>query len=501
MHKLTGNDATVIRGGFAIAYDPAFYNILSNIANTAPQTLLANVSGATAAGLGIPSMAGADIRAKATSSGLLPKGQLNPAFLSQSGVSPNFHSPYSEQWSLGVQRQIDRNNVFEVRYIGNRGIGLFQTIDVNPIVSTLVNGFTRDTQGVTVVYPSFKNLLPAGVTPQTATTCPDDPRTPTANESTIALNRAVCGGPKTLRANTGRSWFDSLQMRYAGRLLKNRLTVGATYTFGKTLDNTSEIFAFTSENSVLSQNPYDYLDGEKGISNLHRKHLISANFIYDVPFKREQHGVLGHLLGGFQVNGNYVYNSARPYTPSQSFNSAFFTSGANSYLSTTAIDPLRPFLGSPNAPVSALGINQVDAARIFGSPLTNVNGFLSLNELNNGNVVPVTTNDVRFIFNGPGAARVFGTPFGNVPRNYLRSIPIDQINLGLFKNTKIGENINLQFRAEFFNVLNHPQAGFGITRQVQLPDVNVDNAGISFADNTQIEKSRRVVQFGLRLVF
>ena len=171
MHKLVGNDATVIRGGYAIAYDPAFYNILLNVANSAPQTLLANVTGATAAGLGIPSTSGADIRAKATSSGLLPKGLLNPAFLSQSGVSADFHSPYSQQWSLGIQRQIGRNHVFEARYVANRGIGLFQTIDLNPLVVRLVNGFSNAvlhlagadgncTATQTINYPSFANLLP-----------------------------------------------------------------------------------------------------------------------------------------------------------------------------------------------------------------------------------------------------------------------------------------------------------------------------------------------------
>lgn len=505
MNSLLGSDATVIRGGYAIAYDPAFYNILLNIANSAPQTLLANVTGATAAGLGIPSMSGAAVRSLATSSGLLPQRQLNPNFFSQSGVSSNFHSPYSQQWSLGVQRQIGRNNVFEARYVANRGIGLFQTIDVNPLVNTLVNGFTRTTQGVSVVYPSFANLLPPGIVPQTATTCPDDPRTPT-NESAVALNRARCAGQRTERANTGRSWYDSLQMRYAGRFLSNNLSVNASYTFAKTLDNSSEVFTFGTENSALSANPYDYLRSEKSISNLHRKHLASTSFIYEVPWYKEQRGFVGHLLGGFQINANWVYNSGRPYTPSQSFNSSFLAPGTGSYQTTTGLDPLRPFLGNPGAPVGTVGINQVDAARIFPLfgipvPITNINGFYSFNELNNGNVVSVTPNDVRFIFNGPGAARVFGNPFGTVPRNYLRSIPINQLNLGLFKSTRVFENVRVQFRAELYNALNHPQAGFGITRNTQVPDIQIEDAGFTFADSTQIEQARRVVQFGLRIVF
>ncbi|HMJ26879.1 MAG TPA: hypothetical protein VK475_13670, partial [Pyrinomonadaceae bacterium] len=513
IHKLVGSDATVVRGGFAITYDPAFYNILLNVANSAPQTLLANVTGATAAGLGIPSTAGADIRNKATTTGLLPKALLNPAFLSQSGVAANFHSPYSEQWSLGIQRQVGKNNVFEARYVANRGIGLFQTVDQNPLVNRLVQGFsnvvclTVDATGActstqTINYPSFANLLPSGITPQTAATCPDDPRTPTSNEATVAANRAVCRGQYSVRANTGRSWYDSLQLRYAGRFLKNNLSLNASYTFSKTLDNTSEVFTFGTEGSIISPNPYNYTAAEKGISNLHRKHLGSVSFIYDVPFYKEQRGFVGHLLGGFQINGNYIYNSPRPYTPSQVLSVSFLGVG-NTYSTTTGSDAIRPFIGSNSAPFNTVGISQVDAYRIgFIDHVTNVNGFISFNALNTtGDVVTVTKDQVRFILNGPGAARIFGNPFGDMPRNYGRSIPINQLNLGLFKTTKIRENIRLQIRAELYNALNHPQAGFGVTRSGQAPDILLEDAGFTFADNTQVEQARRVVQLGLRLIF
>jgi outer membrane receptor protein involved in Fe transport len=513
MHKLTGSDATVVRGGFAIAYDPAFYNILLNVANSAPQTLLANVTGATAAGLGIPSLSGAAIRAKATATGLLPKNLLNPAFSSQSGVTPNFHSPYSEQWSIGVQRQIGKNHVFEARYVANRGIGLFQTIDLNPIVVRLVNGFSNAvctavdaggncTAAQTINYPSFANLLPAGVTPQTAATCPDDPRTTTQNESTVAAGRAQCRGIQTVRANTGRSWYDSLQLRYAGRFLSNSLSVNGSYTYGKTLDNTSEVFAFGTEGNVISANPYNYTAAEKALSNLNRKHLGSLTFIYDVPFYKEQKGFLGHLLGGYQLNGNYVYNSPRPFTPSQVLSVSFLGVGST-YSTTTGTDAIRPFIGSSSAPFGTVAISQVDAYRIgFIDHVTDINGFISFNSLNTtGDVVPVTRNQVRFILNGPGAARIFGNPFGDNVRNYGQSIPINQLNLGFFKTTKIRENIKLQFRAELYNALNHPQAGFGVTRQAQAPDIFLEDAGFTFADNTQVEQARRVVQFGLRLIF
>jgi hypothetical protein len=264
-------------------------------------------------------------------------------------------------------------------------------------------------------------------------------------------------------------------MRYAGRFLNNSLSVNGAYTFGKTQDNTSEVFTFGTEGNIISANPYDYLKGEKSISNLHRKHLASLTFIYDVPFYKEQKGFIGHLLGGYQLNGNFVYNSARPFTPSQVLSVSFLGVG-NTYSTTTGTDAIRAFRGNDAARFDAVGISQVDCLRIGFIPVvTNVNGFISFTELNTtGNVVPVTGSGGTSLTHG--AARIFGNPFGDMPRNTARSIPINQLNLGFFKTTKLWENVNIQFRAELYNALNHPQAGFGITRQAQNPDIFLEDA-------------------------
>jgi hypothetical protein len=217
---------------------------------------------------------------------------------------------------------------------------------------------------------------------------------------------------------------------------------------------------------------------------------------------KSQEGFLGHVAGGWQLNGTYVLTSGAPYTPGQTFNSLFGL--GNTYL--TSGD--RPFVGNPNVDQTKVGISQLDAAVLYGAPLTNVNGFYSLNALNStGDVVSVTPNDVRFIFNGPGAARIFGTPFGTAARNSLRGPKLNQLNFGLFKNTKITETIKVQFRMEMFNALNHPSPGYGVSVPGTggfVPSNDVGNAGVDgsgFADNGDIELNRRVIQFGLRIVF
>jgi outer membrane receptor protein involved in Fe transport len=491
-----GEDATVIRGGFSIAYDPAFYNILLNVQGSAPFSaafaLPSNILPATNSPVPIPggSLTGDAIRAATIASGVLPLGRLNPLFLAQTVVAPDFHAPYSEQFSLGVQHQFGRNSVAEVRYVGTHGISLFQNRQGNPFVRNLVNGFSAGGFN----FRNFANLIPSGITPLT---CVNDPAT--------FANEAVCDGrilrqsTITIRENSAQSIYHSMQSRFNSRLLNNSLTLGAAYTWSKTIDNSSEIFAFDIASSN-TQNPFCITSCERSLSILDRPHAFSTNFIYDVPFFKEQRGVVGHLLGGWQLNGVYVLTSGTPYTPGQFLNGSVLGT-ANSYI--TAGD--RPFIGNPNANPQLVGINQVDALFLFGVPVTNPAGFYSVNALNStGDVVNVSPNDVRFIVNGPGAAQVFNTPFGNASRNSLRGPRLNQLNMGLFKNIKVFERLTLQLRGEAFNVLNHPNPGYGVNAAGYLPDFFVEDAGFAgsaFADNQDIELARRVVQVGLRIIF
>src|SRR5205814_503044 len=149
-------------------------------------------------------------------------------------------------------------------------------------------------------------------------------------------------------------------------LLENSLTFGASYTLSKTIDNASEIFA-DSEASVNAQNPFNIGSAERSLSSLDRPHAFAANFLYDVPFMKDQKGFVGHLLGGWQLNGTQILTSGRPFTPAQFENSSFLGAGL-SYLPDTAGEPLRPFIGNPGADFHKVGISQVDAALMFGIP-------------------------------------------------------------------------------------------------------------------------------------
>ncbi len=501
MHKLVGTDATVIRGGYSLAYDAAFYNILLNVQNGAPFSAAialssANVlSSTTTSPLPVPANPfGNVIRANAASSNVLPLGKLNPLFLSQTQVAPDFHSPYSEQWSFGIQHQFGRNQVAEARYVGTRGLGLFQNINDNFFVGPLYNGITN-WFGTGIDLPNFRQFLPTGVAPQV---CADNPATTFVNES-ACNGRIKRQAGITTRANTATSNYNGLQTRYNARLLNNSLSVGAAYTWSKTIDDASEIFAFDIA-SANAQNPFCINRCERSLSQIDRRNAFSANFIYEMPWFKEQKGFVGHLLGGWQLNGVFVLVSGEPYTPGQFFNGSVIGLG-NTYL--TSGD--RPFIGNPKADPRLVGISQTDAFLIFGAPLTNPNGFYSFNEINlNGNFVPVTPQQVHFIVNLPGAAKIFGTPFGDSTRNSLFGPRLNQLNMGLFKHIKLKERLQLELRAEAYNVLNHPNPGYGVNSAGYLPDFFVEDAGVpgsSFAQNSDIEMARRVIQVGIRLSF
>ena len=530
-----GNDQSVIRGGYSIAYDPAFYNILLNNSTSTPtvfnNTLTDTGSvGAPSINLAIPANPTGDV-VRAAFQSLLQRNTFDPRFLTWTIVSPKFHSPYSQQWSFGIQRQINRNNVAEVRYVGNRGVGLFQTLNSNPFFGSdalgtgafagkftnggVYYGFSsagvwtsggQPVAGATVFdFPAFRQGL-NGAVPLTGAQCP----APTGADNTaVCRGRLVAGrGQIRERSNSATSSYHSLQMRYNGRL-SNQLTVGASYTFAKGLDNASEIFSFGEGFSAA--NPFDPIRAEKSRSGFDRRHAGSANAIWDIPFAKGQKGLIGHLGGGWQVNGTYVLASGRPFTVSEFCN---FGCGINSYQDNAfqsgfiGLDAIRAFWGNPKAPRNTVGITDVDATLLgFIGPtfVASPTGFYSLNAFNQGKgPVAISPSDVRYIFNGPGAARRFGNPYGDVPRNSERGPALNQLNIGLFKNTRITERVRLQLRLEMFNALNHPASGYGIAGGAgALPDTAVEDAGAKdgFNDRGGIAHSARRLQLGARITF
>ena len=476
---LTGNGKTVVRGGYRIAYDPPFYNIYLNISSAAPNVLLNTLSGRVAAGGTLPSSLtlpaapfGPAVRAELA--GNLLKGVFDPRQFNETTITPDFGPQKAHEWSLGIQREIVPSAVFEARYIGNHAMNLFQSINANPAIA-----------GLAALYPS---LVPAGMTP-----CP-------ASQAAVAaaVGRANCNlGVVRQRTNTGYSDYNGLQTEFRANQLWHQATIKAGYTWSKTTDNVSEIFATGAggNTEAFSQSQVNYLGQEHGNSGIDFRHDFFVVFTEELPFFRAQHGLVGHVLGGWTVSGTYFLVSGQPYTASQAALNCGSGGGAcspngpgNPYDAVFngafvgADGGLRPFLGSSSAPVQQVGIFTGDfygcdgtvgnACPVGLTPTT----LLSLNQLNiDGTNKVVTNKDVRFIANGLNSDAAFGTPFGNVGRNTLNDAWTNIVNLQVFKTFKVKEHFDVVWHMGMFNAFNHPN--------YNTVDPFIDDAGFATEGN------------------
>ena len=197
--RLLGEDATVIRGGFAVNYDIYFNNILSNTVASPP-----NAIGVTTFGSDGPTERGFP-NASNTLPTVAPAA--NP-LATQSTVLPNLHNPKTYVWNFGIQRQLPWGMVGDVAYVGSRGIHLFINEELNPR-NILVAGRPR-------IHTNFGAVQP--------------------------------------RTNGGDSNYHSLQTRLE-RGFKSGLLFRFAYTFSKAIDNiNSEVFV-TSGGSSRSLGP------------------------------------------------------------------------------------------------------------------------------------------------------------------------------------------------------------------------------------------------------
>jgi len=456
LHKLMGNEQTVIRGGYRVAYDPSYYNIFLNVATSAPV-----VNAGTVSNVGLPStLTGAGVQSAYLN--LIPNGQ-NPGARNQTRVDPNFVNPYVEQWSLSIERQISSKVSFEARYVGNHGVGNFQTINANPLICSAFNAGGTCTAGLAIQDPS---AIPAGITPCT-------PAQATAAGNPNAAGRIDCNFTnERIRNNGAWSKYNGLQTEFKMRTFHG-VTANVAYTWSKATDNVSEIFSSTGGvTTPIAQNPFDPSNGESGVTAQSFPQVVSTYLIYDMPWMKNQQGFLGHLLGGWQLSGTHRFQSGVPITPAQNTNNGdpYCDAGFNNALIGATLDSCRPLLSNANAPFDTSG------RYLSATQLINVSTCQSTAAAAVGTAICplIQPSDVHFIVNNTFAINALcgGNPFAcAVGRNDYRSMARNQLDLAVAKNFKLREGIALQLRADAFNVLNYQFLG--------VPGLNVNSRNIN----------------------
>jgi hypothetical protein len=493
---LTGHGKTVLRGGYRRSYDPPFYNIYINISSSAPIVFLQTLS-ASSTPIGTHNLPANPIGpvVRADLAPVLVRGAFDPRTFNDTSITPNFGPQTTDGWSFGIQRELAPSTVFEARYVGNHATNLFQSINGNPQIA----GLQAD----------FPSLVPSGLTPCTTPTTILGP----GQTSHPELGRENCNqGIVRERTNTGYSDYNGVQLELRANQLFHQLTLKTGYTFSKTTDNVSEIFStFGAGNSqTFSQSQVNFTGAEHGLSGLDFRHNWFVTFTEDLPMFRAQHGLVGHVLGGWTVSGTYFITSGQPYTPIQFALNGGGPDYDNAFVGAfyqTIDQALRPFAASASAPVTAVGIFAGDACatdhfgNLCGNSAITPTTLISLNGVNNGLIgtMPdpvvakqidpdpshpatiVTNKDVRFIANTPTANAVFNSPFGNVGRNTLRDYWTNIGNFALFKTINVKENFKVVFHMSMLNVFNHPNYS---SIDPFLDDAGLHSETTGFADPT-----------------
>jgi Carboxypeptidase regulatory-like domain/TonB dependent receptor len=280
-----------------------------------------------------------------------------------------------------------------------------------------------------------------------------------------------------LVANAGSSSYHAFQAQFQRRLSRG-LQALASFTWAHSIDTGSAGSAAVLSNVLV---PSVNANANRGPSDFDIRHAFSAGFTYDLP-ARSGHSLVTAILGRWSVQNILQVRSAPPVDVSDGnffeFNRGF-------------TGDIRPDMVQKQ-PFYLYGLNCATKRQVPTCP-----GGKGLN--------PAAFTDPP---TDPGT----GNPLrqGNLPRNALRGFGATQWDFAVHREFPLHESMTLQFRAEMFNTLNHPNfgppnasfgaGGFGLSSKVLSNSLNQNLGGGAFSSLYQIGGPRSI-QFALKLVF
>jgi hypothetical protein len=355
-------------------------------------------------------------------------------------IQTDFLTPYMQHWSFDVQHQIGSKTIFTVGYYGSKGTHLNGNTEYND----LPVGFAINSQCAT----GTAALQDPGVTTTQCMT----PGTALTATPTIFDQIRPFRGYRSINVLETRynSNYHSLQA-YLQHRFSGASQFNFAYTWSKNLTD--------NQTSSVNAAPQDAnnIRAEYSRALLDRRHVVSANWIYELPFFTKSTGLVHTVLGGWQVSGIGTYYTGLP-----------FTVASSTY--------------------DTAGIGFIPAIVAGGRPRL----LCDPNE-NAPHTVDQWFNGACFAKQTPaGATGVLNVP-GDAPRGAVDGPPTARVDFTLSKYFRFGETTSLQFRAEAFNVFNHTNfrnlsTSRAITNEALFGSVT------SFRDP-------RVLQFGLKFVF
>jgi hypothetical protein len=467
------------------------------------ENAFATISGAPGVGPGIPSLP-----TFTTPNFQVPRSLLDNIIDFAGGapdtlftIDPDFKTPYVSQWNLSVQREIGWDTAIEARYVGNHGVHLPRAIDFNQVI--IEGGFMTDflnarqngfdalalTGGAT-----FDAGCPSAVNPG-CTPLPffdsnffggflflgfvsDMVQEGRAGELASLCHFNAIGSDVIARTNPNASVVDALlnwsTSNYHAGILEVRrrpvqgLYFQSNYAFSKVLTDSSGCRGATCNANQTRFDPLLDIDNpslERNRAEYDVTHAFKANFLYDLPMGRG-HNIssdsewVNRLIDGWSVGSIFTWQSGSPF-------SIFSNRGTRNRNGRSNTRNTATTLGDHGTVNSMLGL-RFESDGVFYVPDAAINSADGT---------------------GVGAEALVCSGFG--PGHAFDGPTVFLWNFSLGKKTRVTERVGVEFRAEFFNFLNHPV--------FLVEDLNLDDS--DFGRVTDTVSDRRRIQFQLRVTF
>jgi hypothetical protein len=393
-YDVFGDGKTSLRGGYGMAYDPSSVSMYA-------QEIFNNVPYVTNSINPIASLNN-------------PKGDIaftsaTPPALRATPVI--YQTPYVQQFSLDLQQVIMPTLVLDVGYFGDHGDHLLGVVDIN---EPAPGAFAQTTIG----YGQVKGC--SGFTTY-ACEAPLNQIRPYLGYTAINASETIFN-----------SNYNSLQVKVTKKFSGKSL-LDANYTFSRGLTNAQDDYSTAPQNS-------HNIGAEYGPTAYNRNDVLTVDGIWDLPWYRDQQGVIGKILGGWEASGLYTVNSGLPLTVTMA------GGGVINYEGLTSI-----YNGETNGGIA----NDAAGLGILAPSAASLRPNVVLKPTNGYGAVQLRTrmnwfNQTAFTAPAPSSFQV-----GNEKRGGIIGPGFNRLDVGVFRDFKIYKTVVFQLRGEGFNVLNH----------------------------------------------
>jgi len=398
-------------------------------------------------------------------------------------TDPNPRRNYVMQWNFNVQRQLTPNMSLMVAYAGSRGIhNPFQTDTLNTCFPTKSSAgwLFPDTSKPNGCNTPYTGPAPTGIVPGTLV----NPYVPGLLLSTAFMSQ---------------SWYKSLQINFT-RKMSHNLQVEASFTWQNSTDTSSGSFAGDNYSSnPTAATPWWDLNIIKGLSDFNISKNLSVNWLYNIPTPKSFAGPAGWIARGWGFGGVMSISTGSPMWP----------------LGGLAADPLGQNNSEPMQVLSlAPGCTSSNAVQkgnlqylkpnCFTLPLAPnaqfASQFCTQTEPwgpNDAMGKPTTLSLVQLGLDPLTCPNLLG----NLPRNSIIGPGLVNFDMSFLKDNhvpKLGENFNVQFRADFFNIFNRTNFAPPTDNLDQMDPLQVPNFGVI---DQALQVPMREIQFSLKVVW